>query len=578
MNLQGIYHRPKSNFCYAYNEDTVHIRLRASKNDLDKVILVYGDKYIWDEHKTIEMELKCSDKYFDYFTAEINPPFKRLAYYFILESNDERYYYTEWGFSKEINEKEIYLHFFEYPYINKIDVHEVPEWTKNAIFYQIFPERFYNGDKSNDPETLEEWGKLPERDSYFGGDLQGITEKLDYLSDLGITAIYLTPIFEAFSNHKYNTKDYMKIDPHFGDLDTIKELVRRCHERGIRVVLDAVFNHSGYYFEPFQDVIKRGKDSPYYDWFYIKKWPIETNPPSYETFAFVHRMPKLNTSNPEVREYLFNVVRYWMKEVDIDGWRLDVANEIDHDFWREFRKVVKGIKKDAYIVGEIWHDSLPWLMGDQFDAVMNYPFMRACIQYFARKNINEKEFMELINGVLMRNTQQVNEVMYNLLDSHDTSRFLTKCNGKVERLKLALTFLLTFPGAPSIYYGTEIGLEGGEDPDCRRTMDWNKENWNMELYELTKKLIKARNNYSALRTGSFEWIDGLNGIVGYKRKIEDQEILVFINNSSEDKEVSITEKGIYFDILDEKIFDNNEERLKFTVPRYASKVFVNTKK
>ncbi|WP_427338360.1 glycoside hydrolase family 13 protein [Caloranaerobacter sp. DY30410] len=573
MNLQAIYHKPKSNFCYAYDENVIHIRLRAAKGDIKKAVLIYGDKYNWDERQELVMKLTCSDDLYDYFTVEVSPKNKRLAYYFKVEGDEGEFYFTEWGLIKDIDEKEVYLHFFQYPYMNKEDIHKVPEWVKDTVFYQIFPERFFNGDTSNDPDKLTEWGELPASNSFYGGDLRGIIEKLDYLEELGINGIYLTPIFESPTNHKYDTKDYFKIDPHFGDLQTLKELVSKCHERGIRVILDAVFNHCGYFFEPFQDVIKRGKESPYYDWFYIHKWPIETNPPSYDTFAFVYHMPKLNTDNPEVREYLLKVARYWIEEADIDGWRLDVSDEVSHTFWREFRKVVKETKEDAYIVGELWLDAYPWLEGDQFDAVMNYPVMRALLQYFAYENISDSQFKELINKVRMRNTEQVNEVMLNLMESHDTSRFLTECNKDTNKLMMAATFLLTYVGTPCIYYGTEIGMEGGHDPDCRRTMDWNKENWNLELFNYYKKLIGLRKQYKALRRGKFKWIDDIEDIIGFIREYEDEKIFVLINNHNFDKKVTLKTKGVYIDGLTGDIFKSDED-LYVDVPMHSARILI----
>src|SRR5699024_5658775 len=209
----------------------------------------------------------------------------------------------------------------------------------------------------------------------------GIIKHLDYLVDLGINGIYFTPIFKAHSNHKYDTIDYMEIDPQFGDKSTFKELVKACHEKGIRIMLDAVFNHSGYYFSQFQDVLEKGENSKYKNWFHIKDFPIQTDPvPNFDSFAFTSHMPKLNTEHPDVKQYLLDVATYWIKEFDIDGWRLDVANEVDHQFWREFRTAVKSVKQDVYILGEIWHDSMPWLQGDQFDAVMNYPFTNSAIE------------------------------------------------------------------------------------------------------------------------------------------------------------------------------------------------------
>ncbi len=575
MNLHAIYHRQKSNYCYAYKKDEIHIRIRAAKGDLSKVVLVYGDKYeLHKKTKELEMKLACSDKDFDYFTAIVNPPNNRLSYYFVLESNNKKYFYTEWGVLNEVLEDEIHLHFFNYPYAHEIDIHKVPEWVKDSIFYQIFPERFNNGDKSIDPEGVEEWGGVPQRHNYFGGDLKGIMEKLIYLEELGVNAIYFTPIFEANTNHKYDTTDYMKIDPHFGDKEILKELVKEAHKRGIKVILDAVFNHCGYLFTPFQDVVKRGEDSPYYNWFHINKWPLEKNPPSYEAFAFEYHMPKLNTQNPEVKEYILNVAKYWIEEADIDGWRLDVANEVDHEFWREFRKVVKEAKADAYIVGEIWHNSLPWLMGDQFDSTMNYPFTGACMQYFAYNNANHKEFTELINNTMMRYTRQVNEVMFNMVDSHDTSRFLNKCGGDIRKLRLAVAFTLTYVGTPCIYYGTEIGMDGGEDPDCRRTMEWDRSKWNIELFDFFKALIQLRKEYKALRRGSFEWIETNNDVIGYIREMEEERILVLMNNNEAEKNISFIINGeSYFDLLENKEIKLDSSEAEINLGSYEFKMF-----
>lgn len=576
MNKHAIYHKPKSNFCYPYDKNIIHIRLRTAKEDVEKVILVYGDKYEWNKNKKIEMKYSSYDKLFDYYMISVKPFNRRLAYYFIMESKKKLFYYTEWGIlDNHPDQNEIHNHFFEYPYINDSDIHVVPEWVKDAVFYQIFPERFYNGDTSNDPKKINQWGELPKRNDFFGGDLKGIIDRLDYIKDLGINAIYFTPIFESDSNHKYNIKDYKKIDPHFGNLDILKELVEKCHQYGIKVILDAVFNHSGSDFKPFLDIIKNGKNSPYYNWFYIHKWPIKTNPPNYETFSFVAKMPKLNTTNPEVKKYLLHVVKYWMEEVNIDGWRLDVADEIDHNFWREFRKAVKSIKKDAYIVGEIWHNSLPWLMGDQFDAVMNYPFRTACLKFFAYKNIDEETFKKMINQTLFRNTQQVNEVMFNLLDSHDTSRFINRSNKDIKRLILASVFQMTFIGTPCVYYGTEIGLEGEDDPDCRRTMEWNEEKWNKNLHNHYKNLIKLKKEHISLRRGNFKWINDLKNIIGFIRETDNEKILVLINNHENKKNVSISiNHHKCIDLINNQKIDVLNKKLKISLPEYGFKIIL----
>lgn len=572
MNFQAIFHQPKSNFCFGYDKDNIEIRIRTAKGDIDKVILTYGDKYDFDNSMDLEMELIYSDRMFDYFTATIQPPNNRLAYYFTVKSGDETGYYTEWGAYEDIDKDTIGEYFFHYPYINEADIHVVPEWVKDAVFYQIFPERFYNGDKSLDPVNVQPWGGKPECDNFFGGDIQGIIEKIDYLCELGVNAIYMTPIFEATTNHKYNTLDYFKIDPHFGTKETLKELVAKCHEKGIKVVLDAVFNHTGDDFPFFMDVIEKGAESKYKDWYVINELPICKDPLNYHTFAFVSQMPKLNTGNDEVVDYFCKVAKYWIEECDIDGWRLDVANEIDHRFWRKFREAVKSVKEDAYIVGEIWHDSKPWLMGDQYDATMNYPVTKACADFFAKGTVGVKGFKELISNTIINNTRQVNEVMMNLLDSHDTARFINQCNGDKKQLKLAEAFLLTYMGCTSIYYGTEIGMTGGHDPDCRKTMVWDREEWDMELFQFYKDIIRIRKENECLRRGDFRWIDGVSDVVAYERKLKDERIVVLINNSSESNEITVPASKSMKDLLTGDVYNLNGESVSINTNEHSVRI------
>lgn len=511
MNIQALYHQPKSNYCYASDQNTIVIRFRTEKNDIKSIKLIYGDKYIWDQaNEEAEMILERSDELFDYYKFEVNAKATnfRLSYIFKIKSAIKTVYYTEWGAQSEIDPKELHLHFFNFPYLNAADVHVIPEWVENAVFYQIFPERFHNGNTENDPELIEDWETgVPQRENFFGGDLEGIIQKVDHLSALGINAIYMTPVFKSTTNHKYDTTDYFQIDPHFGSNETLKELVEVCHSKGIKVVLDAVFNHCGYMFDKFQDVVEKGENSPYYDWFYIKEWPIDFDKITYQTFGFEPKMPKLNTANEEVINYLLEVATYWIKYADIDGWRLDVANEIDHAFWRRFRTAVKSVKEDAYIVGEIWHNAQPWLLGDQFDGSMNYPFTRACLQYFAWHKGTPQDFADMINTNIVRYTRQANLSMLNLLDSHDTPRFLTEAGGSKEAMKQAALFQMTFEGAPSIYYATEIGMAGENDPDCRRPMRWDEETWDHDMLSFYKLIIGLRHQYPQLRKGDIQFIN-----------------------------------------------------------------------
>lgn len=538
MLKEAIYHRPKDAFAYAYDERTLHIRLRTKKDDVDAVYLLFGDPYVWKDgawqFEKQPMQKSGCDALFDYWFIAVQPPYRRLRYGFELHAQGNMLIYTEKGFYEEAPTDDT-AYYFCFPFLNRADVFDAPAWVKNTIWYQIFPERFANGNpRLNPPNTLP-WGSVePTTTSFFGGDFEGIIERLDYLVELGINGIYFTPIFKAPSNHKYDTIDYFEIDPQFGDKQTFKRLVHACHQKGIRVMLDAVFNHSGYYFAPFQDVLKNGEKSRYKDWFHIREFPLQTEPiPNYDTFAFVPQMPKLNTENPEVKQYLLDVATYWIREFDIDGWRLDVANEVDHQFWREFRQAVKAIKPDVYILGEIWHDAMPWLRGDQFDAVMNYPFTNGALNYFAKGNVRASEFAYTIVNVLHNYPHNVNEVAFNLLGSHDTPRILTQCGEQKEKVKLMFTFQLSFSGSPCIYYGDEIGLTGGQDPLCRKCMIWEKEKQDRDIFAHVQTLIALRKQYRALRFGEFhvlETNDETNHIA-YVKTYEDETIVCVLNNA-----------------------------------------------
>lgn len=546
MIKEAIYHKSKSNFAYAYDKKTLHIRLRAKKGDLTKVNLIYGDPYQWTNdgwtNYTKPMILEGSDELFDYWFAEVKPEFRRLRYGFELYSNTESAVYGERGFvDRDPRDAGFY---FCFPFLNSIDVFEAPEWVKKTVWYQIFPERFANGNPELNPKGTLPWGSSdPEPDTFFGGDFKGIIENIDYLVKLGITGIYLTPIFKATTNHKYDTMDYMEIDPQFGDKETFKKLVEVCHQNGIRVMLDAVFNHSGFYFNTFQDLLEKQEKSNYKDWFHLREFPVQAFPePNYDTFAFTHMMPKLNTEHPEVKEYLLNVAKYWIEEFDIDGWRLDVANEVDHEFWRDFRKTVKSIKPDAYILGEIWHDSMPWLQGDQFDAVMNYPFTNATLEFFAKDKINPEEFAQQLTKVLTSYPKNVNEFAFNLLGSHDTPRVLTICNENIDKLKLLFLFQLSFIGTPCIFYGDEIGFTGENDPSCRKCMIWEEEEQNLDLFDFVKKLIDLRKEHATLgNDGEFAFLEtntDTNHLI-YTKYSADETIIITINNSSVNLEVNI---------------------------------------
>ncbi|RWZ51388.1 alpha-glycosidase [Halobacillus fulvus] len=552
MLKEAIYHRPKNNYAYAYNRKTLHIRLQTKKGDLKNVTLIHGDPYAWEEdawqYEKKPMKKNGSDELFDYWTVTLEPPYRRLRYSFLVDDGKEQAVYTEKGFFEEVPDDDTAYHFC-FPFLNEADVFTAPGWVKDTIWYQIFPERFANGDPSLNPEGTLPWASEdPKPDSFFGGDFQGVIDHLDHLEELGINGLYFTPIFKAYSNHKYDTIDYMEIDPQFGDKETFRTLVQECHKRGIRVMLDAVFNHSGYYFPPFQDVLEKGKASDYYRWFHLWEDQVKTEPaPNYDAFAFVPQMPKLNTEHPEVKRYLLDVARYWVEEFDIDGWRLDVANEVDHAFWRDFRRTVKKAKPDAYILGEIWHDSMPWLQGDQFDAVMNYPFTNAVLKFFNHE-LSVEDFQNQITTVQYMYPQNVNEVSFNLLDSHDTKRILTYTDEDKAAVKLMYLFQLSFEGAPCIYYGDEIGMTGGDDPGCRKCMVWDEDQQDLEMFEHVKKLISFRKSEPAFGNEASIRFRPNQDILVYEKSTPSQTLLFLINTMDHSRKVSIED---YTEVLDQ---------------------------
>ncbi|GAA0337229.1 alpha-glycosidase [Oceanobacillus oncorhynchi subsp. oncorhynchi] len=575
MLKEAIYHRPKGNFAYAYKEKTLHIRLKTKKKDANKVSLIYGDPYDWKKkkwtYKKKQMSISASDDLFDYWFIELDVPTRRLRYGFELSDGKDTLIYTEKGFYSNIETDDI-SYYFCFPFINPIDIFKTPDWVKETVWYQIFPDRFANGNKNNDPEKVLPWAsEAPALDNFFGGDFEGIINNLDYLTDLGINGIYLTPIFKAYSNHKYDTIDYMEIDPQFGDKETFKKLVDECHQRGIRVMLDAVFNHSGLYFSPFQDVLENQEKSKYKDWFHLHEFPVkDVYPPNYDTFGYVESMPKLNTENPEVRSYFLDVAAYWIEEFDIDGWRLDVANEVDHSFWKAFRKRVKSIKPDLYILGEIWHDALPWLEGDQFDAVMNYPFTLAGLDYIAKEKIDTKQFADRLSKSYASYMENSNEVAFNLLDSHDTPRVLTECGGDIKKVRLLYALLFSFPGTPCVYYGDEIGMTGGEDPECRKCMVWDEEDQNTSLKNFIKQFIQLRFTEKAFTQGKLSIIQPKENVYYFHfiRTVEDSSIHFFINPANQPAEVSLdcTSTNHVFNLWNQKKMSIKNNNLRIEVP------------
>lgn len=561
MNLEAIKHVPLSEDAFAIEEDTIVIRLRVKKNDIHKCVLYYGDRVCMTNPiivKSLPMNKVASDVLFDYYEAEVISDYTRICYYFHLICPDEFIFYVGGTFMDKVNCDR--TEFFQFPYIRREEIDNIPEWAKSAIMYQIFPDSFATGKRRMDAEkklrTTKEGNKVLANN---GGTLLGIIDNIDYLVTLGINCIYLNPIFTASSYHKYDIIDYFSVDPCFGDNETLKKLVQVCHKNGIRVLLDGVFNHCGSEFFAFLDVLEKGEKSRYKDWFYKLDFPIRyETPPNYEAFAYVKEMPKLNTSNPEVVDYFCRVGTYWIEEADIDGWRLDVANEIDHEFWRTFRKSVRKVKPDAFLIGEIWEDSQIWLQGDQFDSTMNYRFSNLCNRFFAQEDISVYDFNNQINSMLMRYKRGITYAQMNLLDSHDVPRFLFKCQNDIQKFRLTLLFMLTFVGIPSIFYGDEKGITGETEFEYRKPMVWEDDEDSLNLSNDVSKLISIRKEYKAFIYGNFQSIssDDFNNVYIYCREYLNQKLIVVINNGDNNVEVQLSEfekKKMIYALSDESI-------------------------
>ena len=605
----------------------IEFKTKAHLNDVEAVYLLVKNS---GNIERFAMEKVAEDGSFDYFQKIIylKSEDEEFDYCFIYVDGEKELYLVNEQFTS-VNDEAKYFHYSK----NNVEPFFTPDWVKDGVIYQIFADRFYNGDKKNDQDFsewyyqginiapsngkklkkytqyfhfIDDWydvegltrspyhasnddGYQPDYNSFYGGDIEGIRQKLDYLEDLGITIIYFNPLFEAKSNHKYDAVDYMRLDPHFGSEQEFKNFVKEAHGRGIRIILDFAFNHTGETFWAFQDGMKNGPDSKYYDWYEWKKWPMPNlssmpNPddvsnfnPSdyYECWWGYGEMPNLNydfnASNPsensikdinmanpnwEVVNYILDVSEYWISDMDLDGFRLDVPNEVPFWFWKLFREKVKSIKPDAYLVGELWSNAVDWVNDDYFDAVMNYAYFKdPVMRFFNTRQCSAKDFDRDLKQGLLSYPVQATQVMMNLIDSHDTFRYLESCDGDIDRLKMAVLFQMTYVGTPHIWYGDEVGMMGAHDPDCRRPFDWKYEHDSdkVALRDHYKKLIKIRKDNSCLRTGSFQTLLADGMVYGFTRADEESSIVVLINNDTKIHKIKIPlDTNSAVDLLSEK--------------------------
>lgn len=426
-----------------------------------------------------------------------------------------------------------------------------PDWVKDAVFYQIFPDRFAKSPtlQGHKPHHIETWDSPPTPHGFKAGDLIGVVEHLDHLVELGVNAIYLCPIFQSTANHRYHTHDYFQVDPILGGNKAFKIMLSAAHGRGLRVILDGVFNHASRGFYYFNHTLENGPASPFLDWFTFTKFPLhayDDGPQGYAAWWNLKALPKLNTFNPQVREYLMQVGEHWIEQ-GIDGWRLDVPEDIDDDsFWQEFRERVKAKNPEAFIVGEIWQRADRWLQGDQFDAVMNYQFTRAALSFCIGKkhaahellsesygqvtNADALAFAEMLEEVQQWYPPEITYAQMNLVDSHDTARFINIAKHDRTALKLAWLAMFTYPGAPTIYYGDEIGMQGGRDPDCRRGMIWDETKWDLDLFLTAQQYIALRKKYRVLRRpGGYARLHARDMVYCFARQLEGETVVVALN-------------------------------------------------
>lgn len=535
MEYAAIRHFADKRYCYAVDKGRFLIRLETKKGDTEEVILHVQDKYLPVQHvdtrQEYAMKIAYSDNYIDYYEVMMEIDVVCLRYFFeIKDVSGKKVYYGNHNFYDEnITDIDRMYDCPQNP--REEEIFELPEWARNKVVYQIFPSRF-----ASDQDIPEEiWYQAPiGHRADLKGSLRGVINHLDYIKEMGMDIIYMTPIFSSDSSHKYNIDDYYNIDPSFGTKEDLKELVDKAHKLGMYVILDGVFNHTAVDFFAFKDIREKEEQSGYLNWYYLKDFPLVIEwgkKPNYKTFSYAAFMPKLNLQNKETADYIIDVASYWIKECDIDGWRLDVADEVSHAFWKRFRREIKAVKKDAMIIGEIWHFAGDFLEGDEWDSIMNYQFYYAVYDLVVLEKLSASSFVGNLNFMRGNLHKELEGYLWNFIDSHDTARFLYSVGHDIKKLKLAAALQLLLPGMPMIYYGDETALDGGPDPDCRRGMLWDENRQNAEIRDYYKKLIGIRHEYPVLIEGVIaeQYVEDVTGVIYTERILENQSIVLIFH-------------------------------------------------
>ncbi len=606
------------------------LQLRTEKNDVKAAYLHYDDG---EKHK-VKMEKQVSNSKFDYYQVTIQVDQRNFGYQFQVKDGSRALWYDGNGVVNLAGGGADNLVPINY-LLTEAKQFTTPDWVQDAVFYQIFPDRFYNGDFSNDPQKVDvykkngerykganpSWtqGVLPERSHvimdrdefsnnqnmiqpnygyhvFYGGDLQGVEKKIPYLKRLGVNAIYFNPLFEAVSNHKYNISNYKAVEDHFAikgnreaSEEYVRELIKKLHQNGIKVIFDITFNYTGYEHWAFQDVVEKGADSSYSDWYFVDDYPVtklhkqgQDNPPNYKCWWGQGAYPILNVNNSEVKDYLFEVTKKWMdpdgdgdSSDGIDGWRLDMPKQVkktNNQFWQEWRKHVKSINPKAYIAGEMWEAGSEYLQGAELDSIMNYRFQKAVVDFIGQGKITADEFGDQLASIRKDYPRQSNSIQLNLIDSHDTKRFLTAAGGNKERLKLGSLLQMTYLGAPLVYYGDEVGMKGGLPPDSHRTMLWSDRGYtapDRDLFTHYQRLIEIRHQEPALRRGKLKQVPlGREMVYGFKRIYQQQELLVLINAGEKTADLKIpveVSDGQYRELYGEETVEVSNRKLQLTM-------------
>lgn len=531
ISFGSIHHMPWLEYRHALPDGRVCLRLQTGRGEFTRVrahiTSNYSFPHFFEKPYVYDMTVAYRDEWHDFYECVFEPFDRRLKYLFVLESDELTFKLDASGLHAGKDAREDVSEAFAFAYAYPAE--PMPQWARGCVGYQIFPDRFRREPAPDDKEKVEPWSSNRVQNEYrFGGNLRGVIKAVPYLKELGVTMLYSTPMFLSDTSHRYNTFNYFKIDPLLGTEDDLRELCDLLHDNGMKLIMDGVFNHSGLGFAPFKDAKRKGKASKYYNWFFFD----DKMPHGYHTFGDWKYMPKLNLADEECAKYFLKVGKYWMEKCHIDGWRLDVSPEVWPDFWRRYKKMMREVNPESLMIAECWDDSREWLtQGDMFDSTMHYVLSRAIWSRFCRHDISMADFDHMINRAAMLYPQRTQEVLWTFLGSHDTQRVRTRAGGDVRMVYAASFFQFTYLGAPIIYYGDELGMEGGDDPFCRFPMRWDDVKGN-PVHEHFQKLAHIRAAVPALREGSFRtWAAEENGLYAYLRQTDEQTVLCAVNTA-----------------------------------------------